>query len=168
MDTKKLIETINSNLIEYTEAMVAVKDNLSKFTETARDILDEVTFLPSQLEFWQDETFTDLVEKLHDMELSDDAVVELVGIYYAHKADKQSAASAAVAQGLQAAMQVVFPHLNALIPNFADLVPGGQPEDSGDAPKIVELDEYLRDLQARAEAGDEVAQHMIEQMTKGQ
>jgi hypothetical protein len=175
MDTKKIIETVNTTLTEVTEVAVAIHDALNTSTEAVTELLDCATNVPSSLRIWDMSEFSELPIMLKEHGFSDEATVKLVEIYYANQQGKQNAVVAAVSDGLQGAITALQGAQGFDLAGLLGLVPAFVPKASAAAPGPVEVDEdhplatafgpalqdYLNELKARAAEGDEIAAELL-------
>lgn len=174
MDTKKVIETVNSTLVEVTEVAVAIHDALGAGTEAITDLLDRVDDIPSALRVWDMTAFAELPIMLKEHGFGDEAIVKLVEVYYASRQGKQSAVVAAVSDGLQGALTTLqgqgldlsslLGFVSAFIPKASAATPGPV-EVEDDHPLATAfgpaLQDYLNELKARAAEGDEIAAELL-------
>jgi hypothetical protein len=175
MDTKKIIETVNSTLTEVTEVAVAIHDALNTSTEAVTELLDCATNVPSSLRIWDMSEFSELPIMLKEHGFSDEATVKLVEIYYANQQGKQNAVVAAVSDGLQGAITVLQGAQGFDLAGLLGLATAFVPKASAATPGPVELNydhplgvafgpalqDYLNELKARAAEGDEIASELL-------
>jgi hypothetical protein len=85
MDTKTIIETTNTKLVDATSVCTGINDTLETFVDALRDVLDNATAIHAQLNSWSADDFANLPIALREAGFDSDAVVSLVEIYHRNK-----------------------------------------------------------------------------------
>lgn len=97
MDTKTIIETANTKLVELTEICKGINDNLEVFVSTLRDMLDNVTAIYAQCAAWSVDDFIMLPVALKEAGFGQDVIVALTDVYYQNRAANASTPSPVIA-----------------------------------------------------------------------
>jgi hypothetical protein len=156
---KKIIETTNGKLIEATEVCVGVNDAFEGFVVAMQTTLELLTALPQQLRQWDVKEFVELSQLLKVQGLGDDAVVRLVELYHQNRREDKAAAMAALGNGMQSLSTLLGG--NTLSSLVQSLIPQASAAVPGEVDPTLGLEEYLSELQHRADAGDEVSQELL-------
>jgi hypothetical protein len=93
MDTKSIIETANTKLVEITEVCTGINDNLEVFVGALRDVLDNVTAIYAQCAAWSADDFVMLPTMLKETGFDSETIVALTDIYYQNRAANASTPS---------------------------------------------------------------------------
>lgn len=93
MDTKTIIETANTKLVDATSVCTGINDTLETFVDALRDVLDNATAIRAQFAAWSADDFAMLPIGLREAGFDSDAVVSLVEIYYRNKRENAQLSS---------------------------------------------------------------------------
>lgn len=97
MDTKTIIETANTKLVEITEICTGINDGLEVFVSALRDVLDNVTSVYAQCAAWSADDFVMLPTMLKEAGFDSETIVALTDIYYQNRAANASTPSPVIA-----------------------------------------------------------------------
>jgi hypothetical protein len=160
MDTKTIIETTNTKLVDATSVCTGINDTLETFVDALRDVLDNATAIQAQLSSWSADDFAMLPIALREAGFDSDAVVSLVEIYHRNKRENAklpSVLGTVLDVGAQKLLEFFQAGgLDAFVAQVATVL-----HPDTEAHRTMPFEYFLQMLESYAAEGDEVCIELL-------